>query len=224
MNIEELKEFMKTEEFRSIAKDLNIVTTDEVQGLLHKRDELLGKNKTLSQKIAELEAKLSEVDLDEYAELKSKAAAKGQNDNNAQAVRELEKLKKQLEAEQAGRSAIEKEYNGALTKSAILEALGKVGIDKKHYGLLLEAFAGKAKVEVGDGSRTVLIGDDSVSDFFDKFAKGDGQIYVEQQENRGSGSSRMSGGQKTVFTREELKTPEGRKAYREAGTSATIKE
>ena len=224
MNIEELKEFMKTDEFKEIAKSLNWKAEDEVQGLVSKRDELLGKNKTLTQKIAELEAKLSEVDLDEYAELKSKVGSKSKDDNVAQLARDLEKLKKQLADEQTKAASIETEYNGALTKSALLEAFNRVGFDKKHHAILLDAFGNKAKVEVVDGKRNVIIGDDSVTDFFDKYAKGDGQHYVEQQESRGAGSQRMNGGVKTVFTREELKTPEGRAAYREAGTSATIKE
>lgn len=190
MKLEEFKKFMETEEFKEIAKSLNLKTEADVQDLIANRDKVIGEKRRLQAKIDELEAKYADFDPEEYEALKKGASGKG--DAGAQDKRELEKLMKKLEAEAAARAQVEKDLNETLVSTEILKALGKNNIDKKHHGLLLDAFAGKAKVEVSDGSRTVLIGDDSVFDFFDKYAKGDGQIYVEQQENRGAGSQRMS--------------------------------
>jgi len=58
---------------------------------------------------------------------------------------------------------------------------------------------------------------DKVEALKSEWVKSNSDSSIKSQNSR-------SGSDKTVFTREELKTPEGRKAYREAGSSATIKD
>lgn len=210
MTLEEFQEFLKDDGnrqvFIEVAKSIGFESQEEIQGLRNKRDELLGTNKKMKEKIAEYEKMLDKIDIEEYNDLKLKNDNKSQGDEFSKLQREFKKLSETYEKVNSEKTALEAEYNNSIISSTISSILDEVGIDPVHKGLLTTAYKGKAKIERDDSGRNVIIDDEGglglpAKEFFKKFVETEtGKIYVRQPENRGasSGNIKPSGSVKTM--------------------------
>ncbi|MDD4689065.1 MAG: hypothetical protein PHE51_04885 [Eubacteriales bacterium] len=203
ITIDDFKEFVKDEKnlgtFREVAKTLGFEEPEEIQGLLRKNQELIEKYKKIRKENEDIRKKLDEIDVDEYIELKEKSKTNPKtSDELTKIQRDLKKTADELEKERKIRLENEAYLEKTLKESALIEALDSNGFDIKHREILKSAFHGRARVEVEDDKRTVVIDEDGlglpVKDYFKKYATTEtGKTYLKQPENKGTGSSGFSG-------------------------------
>jgi len=234
MELKDLQEFIKDEKnagtFKEMVKALGFETPDEIKGLQKTNYELKSEKKKLQEDYISLQKKLDEVDEDDYAEYKksksSGAGAKG--DEISKFQRDLKKLTDQLNGEIQKNQKIETEYNESLKRQEINDALGI--FDSKDHELLRSAFLGKARIEVDNGRRSVVIdnGDGlglSPKDYFQKYSETDtGKSYLRKPDNRGAGSQSFNGGggSKTMSRDSwEKMSPESRSSAVKSGITIT---
>ena len=204
MELKDLQEFIKDEKnagsFKEMVKALGFETPDEIKGLQKTNFELKAEKKKLQEDYVSLKKSVDEIDMDDYTEYKksksSGAGAKGDEINKFQ--RDLKKLTEQLNGEIQKNQKIETEYNESLKRQEISDALGIFNL--KDHDLLRSAFLGKARIEVDNGKRSVVIdnGDSlglSPKEYFQKYSETEtGKSYLRQPENRGAGSQSFNGG------------------------------
>jgi regulator of replication initiation timing len=204
MTIDELKEFMKDEKnaeaFKELAKAVGYETPEDINGLLKKNQELILKHKKLREENETIKKTLDEIDMDEYLELKKKVESSGKaSDELTKLQRDLKKISDDLEKERKARSESEGFLNRTLTENALIEALDSNGFDSKHKDLLKSAFLGKARIEMEENNRSVVLenGDGlglPAKEFFKQFAQSEnGKVYLRQPDNKGTGASGFSG-------------------------------
>jgi regulator of replication initiation timing len=204
MTIDELKEFLKdpknADAFKELVKAIGYETPEEINGLLKKNQELIAKQKKLREENEIIKKTLDEIDMDEYVELKKKVESSGKaSDELTKLQRDLKKVSEDLEKERKGRSESESFLNRTLTENALIEALDANGFDSKHKELLKSAFLGKARIEIEENNRNVVLenGDGlglPAKEFFKKFAESEtGKVYLRQPESKGAGASGFSG-------------------------------
>ena len=191
MDIEQLKELMKSEEFKSVAKDLNLVPVDEVNGLINKNKELLAEIRKIKDAKNDLESKVNSIDWDEIEELKTTKG--GKTDELSKLQRELKKLTDALEVEKKGKSSLESELNKNKVEATLLKSFNDFNIDEKYTKILTDAISVKAKVEASDSGRTVLIDDMDAQDWFKSFVNGEGSAFIKTPTNKGASSSPVKG-------------------------------
>jgi hypothetical protein len=233
ITIDEFKEFIKVEQnaelFKEIVKGLGYESPEEINGLLKKNQELILKQKKLREENDTIKKTLDEIDMDEYLDLKEKVKTSGTaTDEMTKLQRDLKMINEDLEKEKSGRANAELFLNRTLTENALIEALDSNGFDTRHRDILKSAFQGRAKVEIEDNSRNVVIdtGDGlslPAKDFFKQFAQTEtGKTYLRQPDNKGTGSGGFqgAGGAKTM-NREQFNLLPAHE-QREAAKSLTI--
>lgn len=233
MTIEELKEFLKDENnkavFDELVKSIGYEPESNISGLKNKNTELLGKLKKLKDDITEKQKVLDGIDMEGYTNyVDSLDKGQGGNQDLIKIKRELKETKDELEK----LKGIDSEYNNVLVESAISKALDENGIDQKHKSILTSAFLGKAKVEIDDNKRNVIIDDDGLGlppkDFFEKWTETEtGKAYLTKPDNAGAGTTGFStggSGARTIKTSELNALPNTeRKAISDQIASGKIK-
>lgn len=207
MTVEELKEFLNDESnkvvFEEIVKSMGYETKDGVEGLVNKKNELLIKLKKAKEELVETKKQYEDIDLDEYNDLKSGEKKKPDIDS-IKLKRQLDEKEKELKKYQN----IESDYNNILIESSLKKALKEVKVDPLHEQLITSAFKGKAKVEIDDDKRNVVIDDDGLglppTEYFKKWIETEtGKAYLAKPDNKGS-NSKPFGGDVQKITREEF--------------------
>jgi len=196
VDINEFKEFVAEngDEFKELISGLGYKSPDEISGLENKKNELLKTTRELKNKVKEVESKYSDIDLDEYQQLRESVNA--QDDKKAE--REAKRFQEQLAAEQNRSKAFEAALNNTLIKSELSKAFDAVGVDSVHKDLLTNAFSGKAAVETDGDSRAVYVDDTPVTDYFKSWAEEAGKPYLAKAENKGGGAKGFSGSTNTM--------------------------
>lgn len=197
---EELKEFFAEEEnagvFREIAKDAGYEAKEDVEGLVTKKNDLLGQLSRIKKDRDQYKNALDSVDLDGYKEYQDKSVEN--QTNSERALRELTKANTDLKTTQESYSKLERDFNETLIISDLTRTLQKSGVDPVHIPILTSAFKGQAKVEVEDNSRVVVLdsgsqGHQTTGEFFKTWAESDqGKAYLIKPENSGAQSQRIA--------------------------------
>lgn len=214
MKIEELKELLGSAEgkqlFNTLAKELGYESPDEVQGLRTKRDELLGKVKNLNKEKTDLEAKISDVDFEEYQIFKEKGTGNKIADEAVALKRQLNVLDTKFKEETANRIKIESAYDNKLKESELSKIFSDINIDPKHAKLLTSAFKDKVKTEGDYDKRELIVDVDGsglglpAAEYFKKWVADEGKPYVRIPENRGTGSHQFSTKNAKVISRNDF--------------------
>ena len=200
MTLEELKEFLKDENnkvvFDEIVKSLGYKSQEEIEGLVNKNEQLLKKLVKKKEEFAEKQKLLDSIDVEAYNDyVNSEGDPKRGNSELNKIKRELKEAQDKVEKF----SKIESDYNNSLKLSAIKDALIENKIDSKYTEILTSHFTGKAKVEIDDDSRSIVIEDDdglgqSPNEYLKKWVETEkGQAYLAKPENTGAGSTGFSG-------------------------------
>lgn len=177
--------------------DMTAAIAKATEGLVNKRDELLGELKTAKEKLREYES----LDLDALkgaaATLKSQEAdaleKKGEFEKLRAQMREdhqkeLEKLNKQLEAEKVA-------TRGIIVDSALKSALASVNINPILMDSVTDMLSNKVAVTEKDNVRSANIGDKSVKDWVAEWAKTEvGKHFVLADSGSGAGEPHISNG------------------------------
>ena len=196
---EDFQEFIKDEDnketFVELAKTMGF---EQVDGLKRKRDELLESLVAEKRKKNEYKNKLDSVDLDEYVELKENNE-KNQSETE-KILREYKKAQIDLQDYSAKNDLLQTEINTGLINSGLSEALTAAGVDPIHIPILSSHFKGKAKIEVDDNSRTVVIDNGTglglnPKEYLKEWAETQGQPYLKKAENTGSQSQSFQQGE-----------------------------
>lgn len=215
----DLQEFLKDEsnkeQFVQVIKELGYESPEEVKGLKDKKDELLGKLSKQKSTLSEYEKKLEEKEkmLDKFNTLDYTETDKGKGSDELSVYkRKAAKLEEDFNLTKNQRDALEAELNSTLIRNTLLSTLDEVGIDAVHKNLIISAHLNKAKVEVSDNKREVVIDDGDglglpAKDYFKKFVESEtGKVYIKQPVNAGSGASKYSGsGSNKTVTEQEFK-------------------
>lgn len=197
MTKEELQTLLESDEsFKSSLKELGFESAADVDGLKRKRDELLGKNKALSEQFKELKSQMDELDLEGYKNYKEEGIKKPNIE------RELAEMKKQIEKANNDKIKIESAYNQSLIRDSLHKAFRDANIDSAHYDILTSAFTGKARVEVDGDARNIIIDDGGLgsdpSEYFKAWASEQGKSYVAKPVNTGAGAQKLGAGSSTM--------------------------
>ncbi|MEM6902244.1 MAG: hypothetical protein AAF556_03275 [Pseudomonadota bacterium] len=171
-----------------------------VTGLKSKNDELLGKNKTLSDKVNELVAKLAETE----------AGASEEKEKAARAANDIEALEKTLTERHTG------ELDGLKSQLAEREQqLNQLLIGNGLKAALVEANVGKAfmaaaeallrsndiKIEAVDGQPTATVDGKPLKEFVQAWSQSDeGKHFVSAGDNAGTGAKGADGGGSKAWT------------------------
>jgi hypothetical protein len=209
-DLKELEEFLSkpenAEAFKSFVKPLGFETPDDISGLKAKNTELILKNKKIQENYENQKKILDDIDFEEYHTLRDKASS---NPKDTDIQRKLKKFEEDNRKMSDAMSALENEYHGTLKSAEIEKALAP--FDDKHKELLVSAYRNKAKVEILDGKRTVIIDDGDglglpASEFFSKFAQSErAKPYLKTPVNAGAQSRSVNGqgaGMRTVTRKE----------------------
>ena len=232
--IKELDEFMENEEGKTIVsgwlKEAGYRSADDIAGLEHKKDELLGKvAKSQKDKAAlnELYTKHGIVDADDL-DLKlamlEGAEAKGTEMEKLQRRLEIiekaaETDKKLAETERALRVSSEK-------KAQILSELKKAHVNDESFDYLMPYFNGLVKAEDEDGKINLFVdtgdGPSPLNTFIETWSKTDNaKQFIKAPGNSGAGSTGAGGSGTAAETDlakiEKLPPAERMKAYKELG-------
>ena len=233
--IKELDEFMENEEGKSIVsgwlKEAGYRSAEDIAGLEHKKDELLGKvAKSQKDKAAlnELYTKHGIVDADDLSlklAMLEGAEAKGT---------EMEKLQRRLEiiektAKDAdARASREKALRADSEKRAqIISALKGAHVNDDSIDILMPYFSGQVKIDEDDNGNINLTvetvdGPSPLKAYVDTWSKTDkAKIYINAPGNSGAGSTGAGGSGTAAETDlakiEKLPQAERMKAYKELG-------
>jgi len=153
---------------------------EHVTGLVAKRDELLGKNKTLQTERDTLKAQVTELE-----QFKTEAEDKGVGKNP-----ELEAQIKRLERELAKSNKERDDATGGATKFRteveLNKALDAIGVLPELREAVSALFAGQIKV----GPDGCQLSDKPVSEFMQEWSKSDkGRVFVKAADNGGGGGN-----------------------------------
>lgn len=259
MTIEELKAFFDSDEgsealsqiIAEKAPELGYKSPDEVQGLVRKRDELLGTVKKLKtqpkgpqisegmQRILEALQDEGIEDEDSFSEFIQGKAQEGEGSAEAsKQLRELKRQLKQIEKEKSEfsqyKDLFEAERKARLESvkdSTLTQALKKVHVKGDAFDIVKSWAEKQTALDIDDDGKISIYANDSeglnpsIEAYLEEWSKTDAaKPFIEQPVNTGAGV-RSGASKNGVFTREQLATPEGRKAYREAtksGQAVTI--
>jgi len=228
MELKDLQEFLKDEknaqQFSEIVSTLGYKAENDYKTLEADRDAERKRKREYQQKLDELQKKLDEMESKYYLDDKeSDEAGKVKGDPVKNLERQLQKLQSDYQKETQSRQSYQARLLEKSRQEQLLKALNQVDVDPIHHNILISAFAGKAQIDENDD--TVYIDNKPVTEYFDAWVKADGAAYKRQPENKGAGAPGFigKGGSKTSFTREEMQTPEGRKAYLEAAKKGDAK-
>jgi hypothetical protein len=226
MELEQIKEFLATDEGKGIvaelAKGMGFESPDDVTGLRNKNRELLGKNKEYKQKADKFADTFGELDDDTLSEVKdyiANPAKRGKSD-------EVAKWQREAAAEKAKSSKLEQDYNKSkelLSRKAIssklFESFNAANIDPIHQPLLKDAFGSKLKVEWDeDGTESVIYDDGKYGRPFDEYmtewVKSTGQPYIKQPTNSGAKTTGVgTKNQSNTYKRADLQDEKIRAEY-----------
>lgn len=169
-----------------------------LKGLLNKRDELLGAQKELKQKLHQLQgddsADVLRAQLKEMQdEQKRKDAEARKNYEEALAVERKRIEEREAELSKRAETA-EQKYHRMLTEGAMRRAMREVSVDPAFEDAVIALH--KDSVTVADED-TVVIGDKPVNDFFAEWAETDqGKRFIAAPKNSGAGAKGPSTGGK----------------------------
>jgi len=236
MELKDLQEFIKDEKnagsFKEMVKALGFETPDDIKELKTKNNEVILRNKKLQEDYVTLKKSVDEVDMEEYSELKKQKESSGSKgtDEVQKLKRDLQKVTDLLNNKSKSEEKVNQELNETLIKTEIINNLGLHNFDNKYYETILPYFLGKARVEVDNGKRSVVIdnGDGSglsPKEYFQKYSETDtGKSYLRQPDNRGAGSQSFNGGggSKTMSRDSwEKMSPESRSSAVKSGITIT---
>lgn len=247
MNIDEVKEWMSTDEgkeffagaFDDHAKEQGFKKPDEIQGLVKKKDELLGKLAKLKEhKVSEDQRKiisaLDELEIRDYNDFEDfldnlkGTGDEGQKQISSDLERELKRKQKELDKHVQSIRDIEEKYKvehgrrlSSLKQAELTKALKKVNIKDTAFDMAYAHFNANSKVEEDeDGNIAILATDElgsSIDSFIEEWSKTDSaKDFIQKPINVGAGIGvTSSDGSKTTFTRADLQDPETRKKMAE---------
>jgi len=226
MDLKDLQEFLQDEKnaeaFSGIVSAMGYKPENDYKTLEADRDAERKRKREYQQKLDEMQKRLDEIENKYYIDGEGDEPVK-KGDPVKNLERQLQKLQQEYQKEQTARQQIQSKLVEKSRQEQLLKALQKADIDQSHYNLLVSAFAGKAVIDETDD--TFYVDDKPLEEYFTAWAQTDGAIYKRQPENRGAGAPGFvgKGGNKTTFTREEMQSPEGRKAYLEAAKKGDAK-
>lgn len=193
---EDLQEFIQDEAnkelFEEIAKVAGYESQEAITGLKNKNYELLSKMKKSKEERDIIQKQLDNIDIDGYNEYVNKSSS-GKADEN-KANRDLLRLQEQLKQTVENNSKLESELNNNIINSRLSSIFDEIGIDPKHKSLLTSAYLSKAKVEIDDNTRQVVINNGDglelpAKDYFTQWSDTDqGREYLRKQDNNGANS------------------------------------
>lgn len=206
---EEIRDFFQKEEnkelFTEVAKSMEYQSKEDIDGLVNKKNQLLGEVRNYKDKFNEAQKRLDEFDLDGYNSYIESQKSQGQGSESTSIQRENKKLADLLAKEQANREKFENNFKKIVKRDELQKAYRDNNIDPKHYDLLLDAHLSKAKVEIEENGNNVYFDDGEglglpVNEHIKKWIEnGTGKEYLTKPENSGANSrSFSSGGSKTM--------------------------
>ncbi len=189
----EFQEFISKEEnkvlFEQVAKAAGYESAEEVKGLKDKNYELLGKMKEHKDETEKVRKQLDSIDQVAYNDYVSKK----DNDKTEEEKLSVQKTRfeESLREESAKYKNLETEFNNNMIGLNLSSTFEELGIDSKHKQILTSAFFSKAKVEMDNGKRKVVIDDDGLGittkEYFQKWVETDqGKEYLKKPENSGA--------------------------------------
>jgi len=207
-----MSEVTDSPEFKAALKE---AVTEATEGLIAKRDELLGEVKKLrkGQQVDPAEVEKLEAELD---------AIKAERDTAIKAAKKSETAAADAAKKLADADARETRL---LVDNGLNEALAKAGVSNPTLSKAAKAILAQQTQVVADGeNRVVKIGDKALGDFITEWAGSDeGKHFVNAPDNSGGGSQ---GGQKGSGAANSInraafaaKTPADQMAHIKAGGS-----
>lgn len=169
----------------SVKEAIKAAVDEATQGLLKKRDELLGEVKKLR--------KNSEIDPDDYQRLKE------ENEELQGKVTEAQKAVKKA-SEDAQKALKQAEAEGSavrqlLVENGLNEALTKAGVKPEYLKAAKAMFAKDVQVIADGENRVAKVGDKALTDFVSEWAQTDeGKHFVTAPANSGGGANGGKGG------------------------------
>ena len=235
MNKEELQEFLNTDEgkevfnaaFESKIKEEGYKSSDDVAGLVAKKNELLGKvtkhqkEKHLTETHKNILDKLSEhdiTDIDELEELfSSKKLPQDQNPQGNDFEKQLKRLTKQMdllkEENLKSKNLATEERNKRIQSqrdTILTTALNKVNVKGEALAILRDHFDKKIMIEETEKGEVNFLANDSeglnpdINTYIDEWSKTDAaKDFLQKPANRGSGAN-LNNSNSRSMTRKEF--------------------
>lgn len=183
---------------------LKAMIAEETQGLLKKRDELLGEVKKLR--------KNSEIDPEDYQRIQN------ENEELQGKLTEAQKAAKKA-ADDAQKALKQAEAEGGVVRQLLVEnglneALTKAGVKPEYLKAAKAMFAKDVQVVQDGENRVAKVGDKALTEFVTSWAQSDeGKHFVSAPANSGGGAGGGKGGQGTQVKGKVDGTVEERAAY-----------
>jgi hypothetical protein len=218
MTLDELKEFAASDDGKSIMasylEESGYKSKDDIQGLVNKNGELLGKLKKANEANNSTLEVFNKYDIVDSEDLAGKLATLASAQSNES---ELEKVARRLEIiektakEAESRAASEKALRAESEKKAqIVTALKNAHVDDASFDYLMPYFGGIAKIEEADGKINLVVDSDDGSSpfnsFVDEWSKTDkAKQFIKAPSNSGGGSGGPGAGSSgTTKTLEDI--------------------
>lgn len=217
MELKDLQEFLKDEAnqeaFSEIVQAMGFKPEGDYRTIEADRDAERKRKREYQKKLDEMQKRLDDIESKYYVDDEDQDKP-SERDPVKKLERQLQKLQSDYEKETQQRSQLQKTLQEKSKQEQLKKTFREFDIDPAHENILISAFAGKAQVEEDQ----VYIDDKPIADYFGDWVKNEGAHYKRQAENEGARAPRYAGatGKKTQFSREEMRTKEGRKAYLEA--------
>jgi len=238
MTKDELKEFAASEDGSAIMaeflQEAGYRSTESVQGLENKKNELLGKLKKASDKNKAIDQLFQEYDIVDAEDLSSKLATlAGAKEKES----DLEKLQRRLEiiektASEADKKAAEERARRVSSekRAGIVSALKNAHVDDVSFDMLIPYFDGLVTAEEDEAGKVSLFvdsdtGQSPLNSFVDEWSKTDkAKQFIKAPSNSGGGSGGPgtggSGKQRTLEDISKIADRDERlKALKELGVS-----